>query len=234
MGCHNISGKKNRESPNFLAYVRHSFCQHVRVQTNWKKLDCFAVIQSSKDQEILDNVFKNCTKTFTQTSCRRVDMGANVEIFSLNENPEGKGCFHWYQISGNLKIFGCSSANAAIEVVLLFEINSSINRKKNYVNNSWSANAGLLEEVGLLRSCSVHYTHQQKKTHTSAIPTRNRHTAVRGQSYKKWSVYFLWNDLLKWVYSGCPTLGNAFWLNSEVDGSFNALFEINQRYGHCF
>ena len=111
----------------------------------------------------LSNVFKNCTKTFTQTSCRRVDMGANVEIFSLDENPEGKGCFHWYQSSGNLKIFGCSSANAAIEVVLLFEINSSINRKKNYVNNSWSANAGLLEEVGLLRSCSVHYTHQQKK-----------------------------------------------------------------------
>ena len=119
-----------------------------------------------KDQEILDNVFKNCTKPFTQTSCRRVDMGANVKIFSLDENPEGKGCFHWYQISGNLKIFGCSSANAAIEVVILFEISSSINRKKNYVNNSWSANTGLLEEVGLLRSCSVHYTHQQKKTYT--------------------------------------------------------------------
>ena len=208
MGSHNISGKKNRESPNFLAYVRHSFCQHVRVQTKWKKLDCFAVIQSSKDQKIVDNVFKNCTKTFTQTSCRRVDMGANVEIFSLDENPEGKGCFHWYQISGNLKIFGCSSANAAIEVVLLFEINSSINRKKNYVNNSWSANAGLLEEVGLLRSCSVHYTHQQKKNiHTSAIPKRNRHTAVRGQSYEKWSVCLLGNNLLTWCNPWCPTLG---------------------------
>ena len=59
-------------------------------------LDCFAAIQSFKDQEILDNVFKNCTKTFTLTSCQRVDMGANVtlEAFSFNENPEGKGCFH--------------------------------------------------------------------------------------------------------------------------------------------
>ena len=172
MGSHNISGKK-RESPNFL-HTYYTRSVHVCIQTKWKKLDCFAVIQSFNDQEILDNVFKNCTKTFTQTSCRRVDMGANVEIFSLDKNPEGKGCFHWYQISGNLKIFGCSSANAAIEVVLLFEINSSINRKKSYVNNSWSANAGLLEEVGLLRSCSVHYTHQQKKKHTHKCNTKKK------------------------------------------------------------
>ena len=94
VGSHNISGKKSRESPNFLAYIRHLFSQHVRMQTKWKKLDCFAVIQSFKDQEILNNVFKNCTNTFTQTSCRRVDMGANVEIISLDENPEGKGYFH--------------------------------------------------------------------------------------------------------------------------------------------
>ena len=45
-------------------------------------------------QEILDNVIKFCTKTFTQTSCWRVGMEANVKIFSLDKNPEGKGCFH--------------------------------------------------------------------------------------------------------------------------------------------
>ena len=171
MGSHNILENKNRESPNFShTYYTRSVNTYVHRQNGRSST-------ALQDQEILDNVFKNCTKTFTQTSCRRVGMGANVEIFSLDENPEGKGCFHWYQISGNLKIFGCSSANAAIEVVLLFEINSSINRKKNYVNNSWSANAGLLEEVGLLRSCSVHYTHQQKKKkkkHTHKCNTKNK------------------------------------------------------------
>ena len=95
VGSHNISEKKIGNPLIFLhTYDTRSVNTYVCLQTKWKKLDCFAVIQSFKDQEILDNVFKNCTKTFTQTSCRRVDMGANVEIFSLDENPEGKGCFH--------------------------------------------------------------------------------------------------------------------------------------------
>ena len=186
------------------------------MQTKWKKLDCFAVIQSFKDQEILDNVFKNCTKTFTLTFCRRVDMGANVEIFSLDENPEGKGCFHWYQISGNLKIFGCSSANAAIEVVLLFEINSAINRKKNYVNKSWSANAGLLEEVGLLRSCSVHYTHQQKKTYTQVQYQKEIDTLQWEDNHTKNEAFVSWETIcLHGVIILDAQLWEFFWLCSS-------------------
>ena len=98
MGPDNIPEKKFWESPNVqlkLPYVRHS----LRQQTKWKKLDWFEVIQG---QEILDHIDKKMYKIFYTDSLSKVDMGVNVEAFSLDKNPEGKASFHWYQISGNL------------------------------------------------------------------------------------------------------------------------------------
>ena len=160
-------------------------------------------------------MFSKIVQKLSQTFCRRVDMGANLEIFSLDENPEGKGCFNWYQISGNLKIFGCSSANAAIVVVLLFEINSSINRKKNYVNNSWSANAGLLEEVGLLRSCSVHYTHQQKKIYTQVQYQKEIDTLQWEDNHTKNEAFVSWETICLHGAILYAQLWEFFWLCSS-------------------
>ena len=62
-----------------------------------------------------------------------------------------------------LDIFSYSKAIAAIEVVILLRISSSIDIKKNYFANSCNSNAGSMEVEGFLsRSYRVNI-HQEKK-----------------------------------------------------------------------
>ena len=70
--------------------------------------------------------------------------------------------------SSNLQIFNNSSVIAAIQVVILLTISSSIDIKKNYFANSCNLNAGSMEVEGFLRSSYVDNIHQEKKyTHNS-------------------------------------------------------------------
>ena len=73
-----------------------------------------------------------------------------------------------------LNIVDYCKALAAIEVVNLLRISSSIDRKKNNCGILWSANAVLLEVQGLLISCHADYKPQQKK-YTRTNPVKNKH-----------------------------------------------------------
>ena len=144
VGSHNISEKKIGNPLIFSHTYDTRSVNTVRMQTKWKKLDCAASQSFSHSR----------TKKFLIMFSKIVQkLSHRLLVGELTWEPTQKS-FPWtkiqkervafidtkfrvrYQISSNLKIFGCSSANAAIEVVLLFEINSYINRKKIYVKNS--------------------------------------------------------------------------------------------------
>ena len=75
--------------------------------------------------------------------------------------------------SGKPQIFNNSEAIAAIEVVILLKISSSIDIKKNYFANSWSSNAGSLEVEGFLSS-SYGVNIQQEKKNTRTTPNEQK------------------------------------------------------------
>ena len=65
-----------------------------------------------------------------------------------------------------LNIFSYSKAIAAIEVVILFKISSSISIKKNYFDSLWISNAVLIEAEGLRIACHADYKYQPNKIYT--------------------------------------------------------------------
>ena len=65
-----------------------------------------------------------------------------------------------------LNIFSYSKAIAAIEVVILFKISSSISIKKNYFDSLLISNAVLIEAEGLRIACLADYKYQPNKIYT--------------------------------------------------------------------
>ena len=83
----------------------------------------------------------------------------------------------WYSLlpnSSNLQIFDNSAAIAAIQVVILLTISSSIDIKKNYFANSCNSNAGSMEVEGLFPSSYVDNIHQGKKKTTRTTPNEKK------------------------------------------------------------
>jgi len=65
-----------------------------------------------------------------------------------------------------LNILSYSKAIAAIEVVILFKISSSISIKKNYFDSLLISNAVLIEAEGLRIACLADYKYQPNKIYT--------------------------------------------------------------------
>ena len=87
----------------------------------------------------------------------------------------------WYSLlpnSSNLQIFDNSAAIAAIQVVILLTISSSIDIKKNYFANSCNSNAGSMEVEGFLPSSYVDNIHQEKKTTRTTPNEKKQYSTV--------------------------------------------------------
>ena len=80
--------------------------------------------------------------------------------------PWRKLCFVLRPCMEALNIFSYSKAIAAIEVVILFKISSSISIKKNYFDSLWISNAVLIEAEGLRIACLADYKYQPNKIYT--------------------------------------------------------------------
>ena len=75
-------------------------------------------------------------------------------------------------------MFDNSEAIAAIEVVILLTISSSIDIKKNYFANSCNSNAGSMEVEGFLPSSYVDNIHQGKKTTRTTPNEKKQYSTV--------------------------------------------------------
>ena len=84
-----------------------------------------------------------------------------------------------------LNIFSYSKAIAAIEVVILFKISSSISIKKNYFDSLLISNAVLIEAEGLRIACLADYKYQPNKIYTLKSIKKKTYTTVREQSKRK-------------------------------------------------
>ena len=99
---------------------------------------------------------------------KREGPGSQRSWFPLTKSAK-KACPSFRSYLEALSISGDSQSIVVIEEAFSFKISSSIDSKKNYFNQLWIANAGLLEVQGLPRSCSVDNTYRQKKTiHTQS------------------------------------------------------------------
>jgi len=81
--------------------------------------------------------------------------------------------------SSNLQMFDNSSAIAAIEVVILLRISSSIDIKKNYFANSCNSNAWSMEVEGFLPSSYVVNIHQGNKTTRTTPNEKKQYSTVK-------------------------------------------------------
>ena len=98
----------------------------------------------------------------------RDDMGASVEGFPFAKLPAENLVFCLRPCMEALNIFSYSKfkAIAAIEVVILFKISSSISIKKNYFDSLLISNAVLIEAEGLRIACLADYKYQPNKIYT--------------------------------------------------------------------